>query len=295
MFRSESLFRIAAMHEITLHIAHGGPALAGLAAGAGVLDADEQARAARFHFAADRELFRAAHVLLREALSTQAPIPPAQWRFVQGAHGRPEIDPARCPDARGLHFNLAHTRGLVCCALSWRRTVGIDAECTRPMRDARAIAERFFAPDEAAAVAAAGPPGSAYEAAAFRDLWTLKEAYVKALGLGLSMGLADFAFRLGATSPATIALHGPGTGDHPAAHWRCLLLRVAPGTHPGSDQGHDGLCTLASAVPAPTGARFRVLLHTPGAAAPPEPALAGSTPATELSLVQPAPLIAAGH
>jgi 4'-phosphopantetheinyl transferase len=270
------------MHEVLLHIAHGGAALARLAAHAGVLDAGEQASAARFRFAADRELYQAAHVLLRRALSAQVPVDPAQWRFIRGAHGRPEIDPIACPEARGLRFNLSHTRGLVCCALTRGLPVGVDAECPRPMQDARAIAERFFAAEEAAAVAAAGAPGSAAEATTFRNLWTLKEAYVKALGLGLSMGLADFAFRLTDSAPAAIALHGPTGADHPAAHWRCLLLHLEPGGW-----------TLAAAVPAATGARFQALLHTPDGADSTGTVLAGFTAATELAGVRAVPMVAA--
>jgi 4'-phosphopantetheinyl transferase len=260
---------------VTLHIACGAPALARLAAGAAVLDAHEQTRAARFRLDADREAYRAAHVLLRYALSREAPPAPGHWRFRRGAHGRPEIDTAACPDAGELRFNLSHTRGLVCCALTRAQPVGVDAECRRPLRDARAIAERFFNADEAAAVAAAGPPGSDAQAAAFRSLWTLKEAYVKAHGLGLAMGLASFGFRLIGTVPARIRLrHAAAAHDGPPAeHWRCLLLRL------------DGRrCTLAAAVPAAGGARFRVLLHAADAGLAAE--LAARTPGTVLLPVE---------
>jgi 4'-phosphopantetheinyl transferase len=243
------------MQQVTLHVAYGATALPGLAAGATVLDADEQARAACLRLHADREIYCAAHVLLRHALSRQVPMEPGRWRFVRGAHGRPEIDIAACPDAAGLRFNLTHTRGLVCCALTREQPIGVDAECRRRMADTRAIAERFFAPDEAAAVAASGAPGSAAEAATFRALWTLKEAYIKALGRGLSMGLDGFAFRVLGEPPARIEL----TCAEGAAHWRCVLLDVA-----------GGRCTLAAALPAPGGARFQVFLHDaePAATAP---------------------------
>jgi 4'-phosphopantetheinyl transferase len=260
---------------VTLHIACGAPALAQLAAGAAVLDADEQARAARFRLDADREAYSAAHVLLRQALSQEAAAPPAHWRFRRGAHGRPEIDTAACPDAGALRFNLSHTRGLVCCALTRHQPLGVDAECARALRDAQAIAERFFTADEAAAIAAAGPPGSDAQALAFRAVWTLKEAYVKAHGLGLAMGLASFGFRLVGAAPARIRLRRAAVGHRgpPAAHWRCLLLHL------------DGRrCALAAAVPAAGGARFRVLLH--GADAEPEVELAACTPGTVLLPVE---------
>jgi len=257
------------MQQVTLQIAQGGAALDRLAADAAVLDADEQARAARFHRDSDRALYRAAHVLLRNALSRQAAPPPAAWRFVRGAHGRPEIDTDVCPDTGGLRFNLTHTPGLVCCALTRNLTVGVDAECLRRVRDARALAERFFAADEAAAVAAAGPPGSAAEALTFQSLWTLKEAYVKAVGRGLSLGLDRFAFRLAGDTPARIQLRSEADAAHPAAHWRCVLLHL-----------DGGRCGIAAAVPAAAGARFRVLLH--GGEAAPAPVLVAATPGVEV-------------
>jgi 4'-phosphopantetheinyl transferase len=249
------------MHPVTLHIAAGPVALKRLAAGAHLLDAGEQARAARFRFAAHRELYCAAHVLLRRALSVEAPPAPAAWRFVHGVHGRPEIDTGACPDAEGLRFNLSHTTGLVCCALSRALPVGVDAECQRRLRDARALAARFFAAEEAAAVTAAGPPGSAAEALTFQSLWTLKEAYVKALGRGLSLGLERFAFRLAGAAPARITLRGEPGACYPDAHWRCVLLHWS-----------GGQCILAAAVPAAAGARFRVLVHGDDGTAQPEPA-----------------------
>ncbi|MGD9409862.1 MAG: 4'-phosphopantetheinyl transferase superfamily protein [Thiohalocapsa sp.] len=257
------------MQKVTLHIAYGAGTLAELAAGAALLDADEQARAARFRRETDRMLYCAAHVLLRQALSQQAEPAPAAWRFVQSARGRPEIDAGICPGSPGLRFNLTHTPGLVCCALTRQLPVGVDAECRRGLRDARALAQRFFAADEAAAIAAAGLAGSAAEALTFQSIWTLKEAYVKALGLGLSMGLDRFAFRLTGGAPAQIRLHQGPDAAHPAAHWRCVLLHL-----------DGGRCTLAAAVPAPKGARFRVLLH--GGDAVPEPMLAGATAETVL-------------
>lgn len=237
------------MREVQIHIAAGDAALARVAAGADLLDPGEQTQAARLRYDRDRDSYRAAHVLLRRALSQQAGHAPAHWRFVRSAHGRPEIDRSACPDADGLRFNLSHTRGLVCCAVVQDLPVGIDAECRRPLRDARAIAERFFAAEEAAAVVAAGPPGSAAEAAIFHALWTLKEAYVKALGRGLSMGLGGFAFRFADGRPAQIGLRTDDT-EYSAAHWRCLLLRL-----------DGGRCTLAVALPAPEGARFQVHLY----------------------------------
>ncbi len=270
------------VQRVVLHLAHGGHALARLAAGAAMLDPDEQVRAARFRRDADRALYRAAHVLLRRALSREVALPAAQWRFVRGAHGRPEIDTSACPAAAGLRFNLAHTRGLVSCALTWHQPVGVDVECRREYRDVRAIAQRFFAAEEARAVAAAGPPGSVAEATAFQGLWTLKEAYVKAHGLGLAMGLDGFAFRLTQGPPARILLrqNGPaspcaGSAAHaPAHHWRCLLLHL-----------DGGRCAVAAAVLAADGAELQVFCHDAPDA--PRPTLVARSPRARLLMGRP--------
>jgi 4'-phosphopantetheinyl transferase len=233
--------------EVSLYVAAGEGDLAALAATDGLLDADERECAARFVSAADRELYRAAHVLLRRALSRHAPVDPAAWRFARGTWGRPEIAaPAPCAGER-LHFNLAHTRGLVCCAVTDEAAVGIDAECERPLNDALDIARRFFSPAEADALAAL-PAQERMQS--FYALWTLKECFVKALGRGLSIELDRFAFRLAAGTPGSIALtrehslgdcDGEGDGD-----WRFVQLRI------------DGGCTLAAGVRAARGARFHV-------------------------------------
>lgn len=230
-----------AERAVHLYLAAGDTDLAALAATDQVLDTQERAQAARFVRPADRELYRAAHVLLRRALSHHAPVDPAAWRFSRGAYGRPEIAAPGSPTGEGLHFSLAHTRGLVCCAVTGETAVGIDAECERPLSDALDLARRFFSPVEAAALAALPP---AERTQGFFAFWTLKESFVKALGLGLAMGLDRFAFRLAAGRPGSIDL----TLAPPCAHsdWRFVLLRI--------EREH----TLAAGVRARAGARFCV-------------------------------------
>jgi 4'-phosphopantetheinyl transferase len=228
--------------RVHLYLATGEADLAALAATDQVLDAPERTRAARFVMPADQQMYRAAHVLLRRALSRHAPVDPAAWRFGEGAHGRPQI---AAPSAgTGLHFSLAHTHGLACCAVAETVAVGIDAEGNRALGDALDLAQRFFAPAEAATLAALPPPERMPH---FYALWTLKEGFVKALGLGLSAGLDRCAFRLAAGTPGTITLTlYPPRDDGAADHWRCVLLRI------------DGSYTLAACVRAAAGARFCV-------------------------------------
>lgn len=182
-----------------------------------LLDAGERARARRFHFERDRKVYVAAHALVRGLLFRQTGIPAAAWRFTAGPHGKPE---AVCPpDAPRLRVNLSHTRGLAAAALTVAHDVGIDAEWLAREPSAEKLAARYFAPSERDAVAAAAP--AARKTATFLAFWTLKEAYIKAIGKGLAQPLESFAFTL---DPLGISF-APGAGDDPA---RWLFCRFVP-------------------------------------------------------------------
>jgi 4'-phosphopantetheinyl transferase len=156
-----------------------------------VLDPTEQASADRFFFARHRVEYIAAHALVRSVLSTIIPdIHPAAWRFVAGENGKPVawLDDRPAP----LSFNLSHTDGMVGVAVApWGGCdVGFDLE-RLDRRVTMDIAGRFFRPEEVAWL------GSLPESArpeGFLQLWTLKEAFIKATGEGLSRGLATFWF-----------------------------------------------------------------------------------------------------
>lgn len=163
------------------------------------LPAEEQARADRFRFAADRASYVAAHALLRAILAAHGVAAP---RFVLGPFGRPEL--ALPPG--GLRFSLTHTRFLVAAAVAMEDDIGIDVEETDARIDVTGLATRFFAASEAARLRVLP---TAEQPAAFCRIWTLKEAFVKAIGLGLSLPLDSFAF-----DPATGAFTcDPAQGD----------------------------------------------------------------------------------
>jgi len=154
------------------------------------LDAEELARADRFYFAPDREIFIAAHALTRALLSHYGGLEPRCWRFVAGPHGRPALDPAHNrPD---LHFNLSHTEGLVGCALA-HHEVGIDVESVERSASTGRIAGRFFTPREVALIDASPEQ---LRQRVFFQLWTMKEAVMKAMGLGFQLPLDEFSVTL---------------------------------------------------------------------------------------------------
>ena len=109
-----------------------------------LLDQEEQRRYRSFRFSSDAQLYLAAHVLLRTTLSRYANVPPADWRFVCGDHGRPEIATERSTQQHNLRFNLSHAPGLAACAVTNNVAVGVDVEqFDRPVQFLE-IADRYF-------------------------------------------------------------------------------------------------------------------------------------------------------
>ncbi len=193
---------------------------AGLARCAAVLDASETARWQRYHFERDRHLFLVAHGLLRLTLSRYADVPPERWRFSLGVHGRPELaEPlAGSVVPADLRFNLSHTHGLVAVLVNRSLDCGVDVEVVGREVDVPSLARHSFHAAECADVMAQLP---SERQARFFAYWTLKEAYIKARGMGLALPLSAFAMQLG--EPVSVAFEPPLEDD--PAHWQFQLLR----------------------------------------------------------------------
>lgn len=185
------------------------------------LDEAERARAARFRFDQHRLGYAAAHALKRHALDrfTGAPRP---WRFATGAHGKPRLDP---PFDR-VHFNLSHTDGLVAVALSRSGEIGVDVESTAREPDEATFARLILAPQERAEL-----DGCEDRPNRLLRRWVAKEALVKAIGLGLSLPVAQIV--LHGEPPRLVSLpddHGPTADwslhtERHGAHWLALATR----------------------------------------------------------------------
>ena len=147
------------------------------------------------------------------------PVAPDAWRFVADDNGRPQI--AAPLPAPPLCFSVANTRGLVACAVSVSREVGLDVETWRDDAPSPLI-ERCFAPDERVALAALP---TAAQPRRFIELWTLKEAYIKARGLGLSLPLERISVALDDGEPR-LSLD-PALADD-AASWQLALWSPTP-------------------------------------------------------------------
>lgn len=158
-----------------------------------IIDATEYQRAQLFKFDKDRDLYVAAHVFLRQVLSRYASVPEKDWQFVSNAYGKPAVAD---PGFGWLQFNLSHTQGRVACAVARDRAVGVDIEQHRRLNDLRSLCRYAFSPTEAEHVLSTQVPGQQEQR--FFSYWTLKEAYIKARGMGLSLPLQQFSFIPGA-------------------------------------------------------------------------------------------------
>jgi 4'-phosphopantetheinyl transferase len=185
------------------------------------LSQEERDRAARFRHAGARAEFIVARALLRlllgECLGMEARCVP----FSQTSRGKPRLaDSVEAP----LCFNVSHSHGMALFALTGRCEVGVDVERVRPFSDEMGLADRFFTPTESAALRALDAPR---RLETFFRLWTRKEAYLKAHGLGLSFGLERVEVSHAEDDPAHV-VHIDG--DHEAAAaWSLRTLAPASG------------------------------------------------------------------
>jgi 4'-phosphopantetheinyl transferase len=188
-----------------------------------VLVDDEVQQIARFRFDVERHDRLVARALLRTVLSTYLDVDPRDWRFESNAHGRPEV--AAPAAGRGLSFSVSHTRGLIVCLVARDRVVGVDTEPLNGRRSFDDIPARYFAAAEVAELATW--PAETRQRR-FVEYWTLKEAYVKARGLGLSLPLRQFAFDLRAM-PDTIGIAFDPEFDDEPSRWQFSFEPLSAG------------------------------------------------------------------
>lgn len=185
-----------------------------------LIDDEERTRWSRFRDVDAQRQFLIGRALLRTSLSRYTDVHPTAWRFNADRFGKPSIAaPSR---GVGIAFNLSHTRGLVACAVALGSSarIGVDVERADRVVDHAALAGRVLTPVEADDVHRA-PEGLHGER--FLAYWTLKEAYLKARGLGLSLPLDSFSFELSSVHPRIT--FGPSCPDDPD---RWAFRRFAP-------------------------------------------------------------------
>lgn len=158
-----------------------------LAAAAGLLSDDERARRDRFVFDRHRHRFAATRAMLKIILGHYVGVMPTELRFVYGRHGKPSLD--RCVN---LSFNVSHCDGCAAITVSKAVQVGVDVEAISEARNhVASLAHTYFGRQEAHELEQLD---GAVRQRRFIELWTLKEAYLKALGCGLSRDLDEICF-----------------------------------------------------------------------------------------------------
>lgn len=182
----------------------------------------EQEQELRFHFSKDQHRYLVTRALIRTVLSRYAPVAPEHWAFSTNAYGKPEIaNDDRL--AQKISFNISHTQGLIVLGITSDNPLGVDTENVRGRQAPIDVARSFFSADEVAALCAL-PVDKQHDH--FFQYWTLKEAYIKARGMGLSIPLDQFSFHLQPDVHPGIAFHS--LMDDRPSRWRFWQFRVAP-------------------------------------------------------------------
>lgn len=187
-----------------------------------LLSSDELARAARFHFSRDRQRFVATRGLLRTILASYLATNPKSVNFSYSTKEKPSLGPELA--GSDVMFNVTHSGGIALLAFTRRREIGIDVEQVRDDFALEAIAGRFFSAHEQGQLAGLAPEA---KAEAFFRCWTRKEAYIKAIGDGLSLPLSQFDVSL--APGETNALLATRPDDSEAERWHLQEVPAGSG------------------------------------------------------------------
>lgn len=181
------------------------------------LDPDELNRASRFHFEKHRQHFIVARGFLRSVVARYLETQPEALRFSYGAYGKPEL-----ASEHVLRFNLSHSHEVALLAVALDAEVGVDVEHVRADFASEEIARRFFSRAE---VEVFNALPKEEQVAAFFRCWTRKEAYIKAIGKGLSQALDAFDVTLApGAAPALLRAE-----DDDASRWLLTDLNAGDG------------------------------------------------------------------
>ena len=186
-----------------------------------ILTEDERDRVNHYIFDRDRHTALATRAAIRCLLSRYTNVEPSEWRFRRNRYGRPEV--ASPVDAVGLQFNVAHTKGLVAVLISKNRRVGVDAECLPYEGPCLRLAERYFSRTEAETLR--DSPESE-RPLRFIEYWVLKESFIKAQGMGMTIPLDSFSFCIGETRESEIRIQFSESFEFSQRRWRFTLNSI---------------------------------------------------------------------
>jgi 4'-phosphopantetheinyl transferase len=189
-----------------------------------ILSADEAHQHSKFHAQRDRDRYLLTRYAVRSLLSQYVPSTlAADWHFQTTEFGKPSLAPGQVPS--NLHFNISHSKEKILIAFSASREIGVDIEVFDSSLQFLELAEKHFSPFEVQSLR--DHPARDHAEIFFR-YWTLKEAFIKATGLGLNTPLDQFSFDIENTDRIQIRFHSAIPGED--GSWSFQVLRPWPET-----------------------------------------------------------------
>lgn len=185
-----------------------------------LLSDEESQQWQRFYFEKHRHQYLITRALVRAVFSLYVnEIPPDAWRFGRTEYNKPYIQNRPLPF--NLQFNLSHTKRMIVLAVTADDDIGVDVECCTRRNAGLELAQKYFSQVELRDLHALRP---ARQKARFFDLWTLKEAYIKARGMGLTIPLNHFNYRFPEPGTVQMSFESP-LNDQPQ---RWSLWQIKP-------------------------------------------------------------------
>ncbi len=191
----------------------------------GLLTDAELERADKFRFPKNRSLYLTTRFMVRSVLSQYSYLSPAEWRFARNHFGRPSISVEIADEIRShtgvapVNFNLSRSGSLVVCAITRSGQIGVDVEDEHGLPNASEIAPAVLTPEE---LAYWRRVGKEEQSRTFLRYWVLKEALVKARGVGLTLDGESMSFAAVATSHPYL----DGQTERRCVPWKFWLLRL---------------------------------------------------------------------
>jgi 4'-phosphopantetheinyl transferase len=184
------------------------------------LSPEETARSDRFYFPRHRRAFVLGRAALRALVARYLGMDAADVGFVYGPQGKPALESS---DACSLRFNASNSGNLAAYVFTSGCDIGVDVEQHRTLADLENVARRFFSPEETAELM---DLAASEKTEAFFRCWTRKEAYIKALGGGLSIPLDSFRVTLRPGDEARVVW---SAGEAEARGWTMHEFDPGPG------------------------------------------------------------------
>jgi 4'-phosphopantetheinyl transferase len=185
-----------------------------------ILDDEELRHATSYRFEKDQRRFISRRMLLKKLLSLYLGIAPQMICFRYNPHGKPHL--ATCPESDSIQFNISHSQGLAVYVFGRNCRLGVDLESLQLLPEVDALISRWFPAQQARFLQKLS---SQEKHLAFYRLWTLKEAYLKALGKGLG-GPDDFVDSL--PDNLKTSWHHTSMEFYRMDSWSFLVLKPAP-------------------------------------------------------------------